>query len=309
MKTNQNVIGFVGGIQKFSTEDGPGIRTTVFLKGCPLSCKWCHNPELIDPDPQIMRNPDKCIGCGKCMEICPEQIIRNTITGWSYDSEKCIHCMKCADVCYAQSISRVGHYSTIADVMEKVVQDKGYYEKSGGGVTISGGEMLSQPEFALALARECIANDIPVITDTSGFGRSDVLMELAKLSTHILYDMKLILPLQHKQYTGVSNSLILKNLAMLADDPELNPKLIMRMPLIHEVNDTDDVIRATLNFYLEHGIRHVNLLPYHELGIKKAHDVGRDAYAFTPPDHDRLMEIYSLFTSHQIKTEILGENV
>ena len=300
--------GLVGGIQKFSTEDGPGIRTTVFLKGCPLNCKWCHNPELINPQKQLMRSDKKCIGCGECIKVCPVGALSVDEGRFIIDRDRCTGCLKCTEVCYSEAMNPVGKDMTVQEVMALVRQDKGYYQKTGGGMTISGGELLMQHEFASALIDAASDEGIGTVLDTSGFGDGDVLLELARRSTNILYDMKFITDEGHRQATGVSNSLILDNLRRLAADRDINPKLIMRMPLIQGLNDTAEVIDATCEFYRQNRIKNVTLLPYHELGVSKSRNIGRVVELFCPPTPERLLEIRRQFEEIGMNVSVLGED-
>ena len=306
MKTQ--CIGLVGGIQKFSTEDGPGIRTTVFLKGCPLNCKWCHNPELISPRRQLMRSDKKCIGCGACLSICPQKALSITSTGFHINREQCDNCLRCTEVCYAEAMNPVGKEMTVEEVMALVRQDKGYYQKTGGGLTISGGEMLQQHVFASALSDAAAEEGIGVVLDTSGHGKFDAFYSLAKRCSHILYDMKCIDDEIHCAVTGVSNLLLLENLRKLAADPEINPKIIMRMPLIHGINDTEPVIDETCRFYQANGLKTVTLLPYHELGIAKGRNIGRIVELFSAPPTKRLDEIREQFKSIGMDVTVLGQD-
>lgn len=299
--------GIVGAIQKFSTEDGPGIRTTVFLKGCPLACKWCHNPELIDKRRQLMRSGQKCIQCGACVPICPQSALRMGKDGLCFDRDRCSNCLACTEPCFPRAMNAVGDVMTVEQVMESVVQDRGFYRCTGGGVTISGGELLSQPQFADALTNACLEEDIPVVLDTSGYGDGDTLTALAKKSVGILYDMKLIDDQEHRNMTGVSNRRILENLERLCADADTRAKIRMRMPLMSGINDTPPVIEETCRFYAEHHLQAATLLPYHALGVQKSRNIGRAVQEFEPPSAERLQEIQELFEQNGIQTEILGE--
>lgn len=309
--SNEQERVLVGSIQKFSLEDGPGIRTTIFIKGCPLNCKWCHNPEMIEPAQQLIRTPGNCIGCGFCIDVCPKKAI-------SLDKDKgeiiidrklCDICLKCAEDCYANALRPVGTLMSLDEIIEKATEDKSFYDNTGGGITLSGGEILMHADFADRLIDEAAKRDISVCLDTSGYGNSEKLMTLARKAnvTHILYDMKSVDDDIHKEYTGVSNELIIRNLKMLAAVPEIRDKLIMRMPLIKGVNDSENIIRRTGELYREIGITTVNLLPYHDLGNSKKRNVGGTAEEFEPPSEDRISEIEIYFKDEiNLSTGILG---
>lgn len=300
----------VGNLQKFSVEDGPGIRTTIFMKGCPLSCKWCHNPELIDPQQQLIKSPNNCIGCGSCVKICPQGAVTMTSeNGVAIDRVKCDVCLKCAADCYAQALRPVAKLMTIDEILHIAEQDKGFYDKTDGGITVSGGEILMHAEFVRKLIDEAGKRGISVCMDTSGFGDPKAFMEMALKEnvTDILYDLKSIDDIVHIEYTGVSNQLIIENLRMLASDERTVNKLIMRMPLIKGVNDSDDIIKRTGELYRRIGIKRVDLLPYHNLGISKKRNVGGSQEKFEQPTEERITEIEIYFKNEiNLKVGILG---
>lgn len=298
----------IGNIQKFSTQDGPGIRTTVFLKGCPLVCAWCHNPEMIDPKQQMIISPSRCIKCMACTEVCPEGGITVSEDGPSIDFKACRACGHCKKECFAKAITTVATEMTVDEVMVKVLQDKDFYEDSGGGVTISGGELLLHYEFSKELIHECCKEGISICLDTSGFGDMEQLLDLASKPNvvHILYDIKHMNDEKHIKLTGVSNGLILANLRALAADENTRKKVWIRMPLIKDINDSDEEIYAAADLMCELGINKVSLLGYHEMGIAKARNTGAEYTRFEAPPKERLEEIKKYFVNRGLDAEISG---
>ncbi|OLR56667.1 glycyl radical-activating protein [Hornefia porci] len=299
----------VGSIQKFSTEDGPGIRTTVFFKGCPLNCRWCHNPELINAEQELIQLPNSCIGCGYCIQICPQKAITpDEDSRIEIDRRKCDGCMKCVDGCYAQALKRVAAPMTAQEIFRQVLQDKEFYEQTGGGMTLSGGEILSNQNIVRELISLAENSGVGVCLDTSGFGDGVFLLEMAlrDIVTDILFDIKTVDPAAHKALTGQSNDVILGNLQMLAEHPVIRDKIQIRMPLMAGVNDGEGEIEAVIVLMRGMGLRRATLLPYHDLGISKMNNLGRQQERFQPPSEERLDVIRTMMESEGITTDILG---
>jgi len=279
-------------IKKFAVHDGPGIRTTVFCKGCPLRCIWCHNPESLETTAELAISPDKCIGCGACIEVCPAGALRIDEQGiCECDRDLCTRCGKCAAVCFSGALEMIGWEVTVEDVMVEVRKDAPFYKTSGGGVTISGGEPLIQGEFVTALLRQCRSEGFHTALDTSGHVPFKSLTAAVAHADLVLYDLKHIDPAAHKQHTGASNDLILENLRMLSG---LGVDIEIRMPIVSGLNDSSRDIDAAGEFIsgLDNVVG-VRLLAYHRLAASKYARLGcvNPAVDLQPPDAGRLKQI------------------
>lgn len=262
------MTGKIFNIQKFSINDGPGIRTTVFFKGCPLNCIWCHNPESKSVKPEVFYNARKCIGCGKCVVSCPDSCHEISNGEHVFHREKCIACGKCAEVCVTGALEMAGYEVTVDEALKTVMQDKVFYENSGGGLTLSGGEPMLQFDFAYELLRKAKEQGLHTCMETCGFTPKERMEEISKLVDIFLFDYKIADEEKHKKYTGVSNQIILENLKLI---DSLGVKTVLRCPIIPGINDTADHFQGiadTANS-LEN-IMEVNIEPYHPLGKGKS---------------------------------------
>jgi pyruvate formate lyase activating enzyme len=286
--------GIVFDIRKFSIHDGPGIRTTVFLKGCPLQCAWCHNPESQSAGPELIMHPNRCLRCGACAEACPEDAIRLEANGPVTDLARCEVCGLCTDACFSGARELAGREMTAVQVMASIERDRPFYDESGGGVTFSGGEPLLQPEFLSELLRSCRSSEIHTALDTCGYAPWGVLDRIRGDVDLFLYDVKAIDDDQHRQLTGVSNRVILENLRALSGHGHA---IILRVPLIPGINDGDDNIRRTgaLATSLPAPVS-VEFLPYHRIGVEKYGRIARQypLPEVMPPSHERLVEVSQL---------------
>jgi pyruvate formate lyase activating enzyme len=264
--------GFVYNIMRFSVHDGPGIRTTVFFKGCPLSCWWCHNPESRSNRPDLMYSAERCVRCASCVAACPNHAIRWK-NGPVWDSGLCRFCGDCAEACPTEARQLVGKWMTVDEVLAEIRRDTVFYDESGGGVTLSGGEPLAQPEFAEALVEACRAEGIHTAIETCGAAPRETIFKIGRTADLVLFDLKLMNPVRHKEFTGASNLSILKNLEALA---RAGVALMVRIPLIPGINDDEDNLVQTRQFLHSIGINKVDLLPYHEIGVEKYKKLGMD---------------------------------
>jgi pyruvate formate lyase activating enzyme len=294
-------------IKRYAINDGPGIRTTIFFKGCPLACLWCHNPESIAPQMQKLFTVAKCIGCGECVEVCLKQACELTAAGIETDSQLCNLCGKCAEVCPAKATEMSGHYASVADLLQVIERERPFFDQSGGGITFSGGEPLLYPEFLCELLDACGERGIHRAVDTSGLVKKEVLLQVAARTDLFLFDLKLMDSEKHKEWTGVGNITILANLRTLA---KTGVAIQIRVPLIGGVNDDDGNIEATAVFVagLTGEKRPVNLLPYHAVGRGKDDKLGqiRDFDAMHEPTVDDLDRIVETFAEHGLEATVGG---
>lgn len=284
--------GLIFDLKQYAINDGPGIRTTVFFKGCPLRCRWCHNPEGQSFAPEMMIRASRCLtDCSECVAACPEGAIVKTAGVPVLDRPRCNACGKCADVCPAQAIERVGRRLSAAQLLREIEKDRIFQEESGGGVTFSGGEPLSQPDFLSEILDHCRKKEIHATVDTCGFAPADVLEKIAEKADLILFDLKAIDEKKHIAFTGESNRLILENLKRLAAKGK---KIVVRIPVIPGVNDDEENILGTAEFLRSLGtISEISLLPYHKLGRDKYRGLEKkaDDDDFTPPSADQIERI------------------
>jgi pyruvate formate lyase activating enzyme len=296
-------------IKQFSIHDGPGIRTTVFLKGCPLRCWWCHNPEGQAMEPELILRPERCIGCGACLETCEQDAISQDEGRIVTDRERCTACGACVQVCYAEARSLVGRQVSVAEVMDAIERDTAFYDQSGGGVTISGGEPLAQPNFLRELLRACKNRRLHTTLDTCGCAPWEVVDSVRQYVDLFLYDLKLMDDERHRAFTGVSNRPILENLRRLAGEGHRplrqgSAQVILRLPIIPGINDDEENLRAMGAFAadLPH-LERVDLLPYHRIGRDKYQRLGKPCPMpeTEPPSEARMDEIAQILGSFGVE--------
>lgn len=264
--------GIIFDIQRYSIHDGPGIRTIVFLKGCPLACRWCCNPESQHPGPVVMYRKSSCVRCGRCLQVCKRGALSFDQPGF-IDRSKCTGCGACAEVCLAGALTRKGRAMTVRQVVQELQKDTTSYRRSGGGVTLSGGEPLVQSEFAMELLKACKDKGWSTAMETSGFAPQHVVEQVMPLVDHALVDLKSIDPAVHEAQTGVRNRVILENAIRIST----LAATVVRVPLIPGVNAHPAAIEAIGRFVkLMPGVNTVHLLPYHSYGENKYELLGRD---------------------------------
>ncbi|MDR0917139.1 MAG: glycyl-radical enzyme activating protein [Oscillospiraceae bacterium] len=315
----ENAVGHIYDIQGYAVHDGPGIRTTVYTKGCPLRCLWCHSPESQRHEFELGYLPLKCLGVelcqNACVNACPEGALTinepvqalkgsGTIQKVSIDREKCTGCLKCVDACIPKSLYSAGWNTTVDEVYNRVIKDRGFFQ-NGGGITISGGEAMAQFEFTLNLAKRLKDSGIHICLDTTGFAAEDQLAEILPYIDLFLYDLKHMDTVKHKNLTGVGNELILSNARFLA---EHGAALQIRVPVIPKLNDGEENLRRAAEFCASLGdaVTLVQLLPYHKSGRMKYERLGWK-YKLTnvePPDDEFMQKALELFQGYGLNAQL-----
>jgi pyruvate formate lyase activating enzyme len=301
-----SITGKIFDIKKYAIHDGPGIRTTVFLKDCPMSCWWCHNPEGLQKVPKVIYDHHRCIGCHDCEKACPADAISVSSAGLVTDNRLCTACGLCVDRCSAEARKMSEQILTVSQLMAIIHEDILFYDESGGGVTFSGGEPLLQPDFLIEALSACGRSDIHRVIDTSGYASRTDLAQVASHTDLFLYDLKCIDSKTHRQYTGVPNNVILDNLVLLHD---LGVEIIVRIPLIPGFNDDVESISQIRRFLLPlENIHEIHILPYHEYQKNKycKLDIPYLADHFTPPTQAYVFNALKAFEQDGYQVKLGG---
>jgi len=318
------IKGRIFNIQRFSIHDGPGIRTLIFLKGCPLKCWWCSNPEGITKEFNLIFYSDKCSYCGACVKVCPNAV--HKIENKDYGNihllirERCNYCRQCVNLCYKQALNIVGDDLYIHEIFKDILTDIVFYDQSGGGVTIGGGEPMYQPEITFELIKKCKLNNINTAIETCGLFEWNKFKDILKLLDYVLIDIKMIDALKHFKYTGAGNEIILKNIRkiLLQDEREVSllpyMPVIIRIPVIPNINDSRKDLTAAAIFLAKNNskniLQYVDLLPYHEYGRHKYIGLGiknkMDVFNKFKIDESFLIDAKKIFNRHGFLCKING---
>jgi pyruvate formate lyase activating enzyme len=294
-------VGMVSQIQGFCVNDGEGIRTNIFLSGCPLRCRWCANPETWTPEPKLTVVKEKCTGCGKCMEVCPQKAALNPIDSNVFVTEDCDACGKCADACPASARKVLGSFMSVREVVDRVKKDVIYFRQSGGGVTFSGGEPTFQRNFLKEIVDELYELGIDMAIESSGMFRWDDAKDIFDKLDFIFVDLKVFDCEEHRRHTGAGNEVILKNIKEIG---KLGKPVVVRIPLMKGVNDDDENISKIAEFVRENvpGGR-IEVLPYHSYGAYKYDALGMKELktVFETPSEDRVKKVEELIRKNGVE--------
>jgi pyruvate formate lyase activating enzyme len=298
--------GTVFNIKRYAVHDGPGIRTTVFLKGCPLSCPWCQNPEGIRAEPELIWRRQRCIGCKDCEAVCPRGAVSFQNSSVSIDKDLCDLCGLCGASCNAEALEVVGRRISVEEVIAEVEKDRVFYHESRGGVTVSGGEPLMQAGFLEGILKACTKAGLHTAVDTSGYADRGTLLRIAEYADLFLWDIKLMDEKAHREHTGVSNGVILENLKALSG---MRKPTIIRFSLIPGVNDSEFNLEEMGRFMaaLDY-VNRIDILPYHKGWVEKYKGLNPagEAAAFEPPSTEALKAAETKLAEFGLKTRIGG---
>lgn len=305
-KDSDEIKGLIYSIQKFAVHDGPGIRTLIYMKGCPLSCVWCSSPQSQKPEPEIIYYEVRCKKCGSCIEACPVKAISMTEDGIKIDRVICNGCGECAEICQNQALEFAGREVTVAELFGEINKDSGFFRRSGGGITVGGGEPTMQPEFVAEFLKRCKQNNIHTAIETCGFVSWENLEKILNYVDLVYMDIKHMDSAVHEKLTSVPNTLILENIRKAS----ALHTMIIRIPVVPGYNDSDDNIIATVKFASQLGanLLRVELLPYHKFGSQTYGRIGREyeLQHVEPPDDARMESLKKMAESCGIKVQIGG---
>ncbi|HEX2964946.1 MAG TPA: glycyl-radical enzyme activating protein [Syntrophorhabdaceae bacterium] len=300
--------GAVFNIQRYSIHDGPGIRTTVFLKGCPLACLWCQNPESQLMKPQIFYNAERCVGCGRCITVCPVKAIAVAETKVKTDRELCTGCGTCIETCPEEARELVGKTMTVEEVVEEVMKDDIFYQRSGGGITISGGEPFTQPFFSAGILKLCKERNTHTAIETCGYAPWETVEKVLDYTDLVLFDIKHIVSQVHMRLTGVPNELILENAKRIWHERHI--PMWIRVPVIPGCNDSTDNIEALATFVVNElsPFVQLHLLPYHRLGESKVQQLEQSGTGLVtdPPDENHMQLLKEVMEAKGMRKVLIG---
>jgi len=284
-------------IQRWSINDGEGIRSTVFFKGCPLRCQWCANPESWNGSPEVLFLRERCSGCGRCVQDCEASIVKDGKS--ELDRKKCQACFRCCEACPSGARKQMGYIRSVEEVMDVIKRDAVFYRESGGGVTFSGGEPFAQPQFLRQLVTACSRVGIDTAVETCGHFEWELVRDIFELLDFVFVDIKHMDDKVHRRMTGVGNLRILENIAKIS---RIHPETIVRVPLIEGVNADEENIRAMCEFLKNHtSVAGVELIPYHDYGGAKFSAVGESGRSFSAPDEAKMQDIRRMLAGYGLR--------